>query len=113
MTKRILLVALMAIALSGCATLSNMYNRAKDCVYPKPVEVVKPLPLTPAPPVEPLIKVPEPKESFSPRAESVTPRKPRRIKYRKPKPAPKKLPFESKKEDLNKDLQKEPTPPPK
>jgi hypothetical protein len=90
---------------------------AKECVYPpKPVtEVMVPLPPAPAPPVEPTIRVPEPtKEELSPKNETATiPKKPRRLEFKRTKPAKKKVPFEPKKEDLTKDLPKEFAPPKK
>ena len=106
--KRILLVLLLAVALGGCATLSNMYKGVKDRIYPppKPIVTEKPQP-PPAPPVEPLIKVPEPKEEVAP-----IPKKPRRIKFRPKKTTPKpKRQIEAVSPDKKDDLQKEPTPP--
>jgi hypothetical protein len=81
--KRILLIVLLGLVLSGCATLSSTYNRVKDCVYPqaKPPAVVEtPITTPPAPPAEPTIKVPEPSET---KEEVIPPKKVRKLKLDK------------------------------
>lgn len=103
--KKILLITLLSFVLSGCATMSSMYNRVKDCVYPQdkpPVTVETPaVTPPPAPPVEPTIKVPEPADT---KEEVIPPKKVRRIKA-KPK-----VKTEEQKKIETTDLQKVPTP---
>jgi hypothetical protein len=113
--KKILLVVLLGISLSGCATLGSMYTRAKDCVYPPEKPVVTETPaVAPAPPVaEPTIKIPEPKvEPTTPKAEPVVPKK----KLKKSDFTKKKvdqLPFYTKeRKKVEDDLQKEKAPAP-